>query len=147
MSTRNLESLLQPGSVALIGASTKPQGVGATVMRNLLAGGFTGAVYPVNPKYDEVAGVKAYSRVADLPAAPDLAVICTPPPTVPGLVRGTGTSSGRRPPRSSPRDSNPQTRIDGGRNLTRAMLDAARPAPSCGSGTELRRVAGSPGSG
>ena len=59
-------------------------------MRNLIDGGFTGAIYPVNPKYRKVFGLKAYASVAALPQAPDLAVICTPPPTVPGLVAELG---------------------------------------------------------
>ncbi len=86
MSVRNLEYLFRPGSVAVIGASDRPHSVGATVMRNLLDAGFEGPVWPVNPKYTAVAGRAAYRRVADLPSAPELAVICTPPATVPGLV-------------------------------------------------------------
>ena len=83
MSSRNLEYLLAPHSVALIGASDRPGSVGATVMRNLVTGGFDGPVWPVNMRHREVGGRRAYARVADLPEAPDLAVICTPAPTVP----------------------------------------------------------------
>ncbi|MCL4860826.1 MAG: acetate--CoA ligase family protein [Caldilineaceae bacterium] len=92
MSTRNFEALFNPQSVALFGASNRPRSVGATVMRNLLAGGFAGPILPVNPKHKAVAGVLAYPNVASLPLTPDLAVICTPPRTVPGLV----TELGRR---------------------------------------------------
>lgn len=87
MSVRNLDSLFDPASVAVIGASKRPASVGATVWRNLSQGTFKGPVYPVNPKYTEFDGQRAYARVADLPAAPELAVICTPPATVPGIVR------------------------------------------------------------
>jgi acetyltransferase len=90
MSIRNLHHLFRPKSVAVIGASTRPLSVGATVMRNLLAGGFEGPIMPVNPKYEAVCGVLAYPAVADLPRAPDLAVICTPPETVPGLIAELG---------------------------------------------------------
>ncbi|MDD5324053.1 MAG: CoA-binding protein, partial [Polaromonas sp.] len=87
MSVRNLDSLFDPASVAVIGASTRPASVGATVWRNLSQGTFKGPVYPVNPRYTELDGQRAYARVADLPEAPELAVICTPPASVPGLVR------------------------------------------------------------
>ena len=87
MSVRNLDSLFDPASVAVIGASKRPASVGATVWRNLSQGTFKGPVYPVNPKYAELDGQRAYTRVADLPDAPELAVICTPPASVPGLVR------------------------------------------------------------
>ena len=74
----------------MVGASNRPQSVGHTVMRNLLAGGFEGIVMPVNPKYEAVANVLAYSDVASLPMAPDLAVICTPPQVVPQVVGELG---------------------------------------------------------
>jgi acetyltransferase len=90
MSIRNLEFLFQPASVAVIGASARPHSVGATVLANVLQGGFTGPVWPVNPKYDRLGGLAAYHRVGDLPQAPELAVICTPPATVPGLVEELG---------------------------------------------------------
>ena len=91
MSTRNLDYLLAPRSVAVIGASERPGSVGYTVMRNLLADGFEGPVWPVNPKYTQVAGRQAYASVKALPQAPDLAVICTPPPTLPGLIEELGS--------------------------------------------------------
>ena len=50
MSVRNLQHLFAPGSIAVIGASEKPHSVGATVLRNVIAGGFKGAILPVNPK-------------------------------------------------------------------------------------------------
>jgi acetyltransferase len=90
VSIRNLKHLFQPQSVAVIGASNKSHSVGATVLQNLTIGGFAGPVMPVNPKYESLAGLKVYPGVADLPAAPQLAVICTPPATVPGLIRELG---------------------------------------------------------
>jgi len=86
MSIRNLQFLFEPTSVAVIGASTRPKSIGNLVMRNLLAGGFQGPVMPVNPKHASVAGVFAYKNVADLPTTPDLAVLCTPPETIPGAL-------------------------------------------------------------
>lgn len=90
MSIRNLEYLFQPRCVAIIGASQRPHSVGATVLANLLQGGFGGAIMPVNPKYRTLAGQAVVARVCELPQVPDLAVICTPPATVPGLVAELG---------------------------------------------------------
>ncbi len=90
MSIRNLDSLFDPGSVAVIGASLKPGRVGATVWRNLRSGKFAGPVYAVNPKYRELDGVAVVGRVQDLPQVPELAVICTPPDTVPALITQLG---------------------------------------------------------
>ncbi len=85
MSIRNLDYLLTPASVAVFGASPKPHSVGGTVWRNVRTG-FTGTVYAVNPKYGELDGQPVYARAADLPAVPELALLCTPPATVPKLV-------------------------------------------------------------
>ncbi|ALS61482.1 bifunctional acetate--CoA ligase family protein/GNAT family N-acetyltransferase [Pandoraea norimbergensis] len=90
MTTRNLSQMFQPKSVAVIGASNRERRVGTTVLQNVIDGGFEGAIYPVNPKYSTLAGRKCYRDVADLPQAPDLAVICTPPATVPDLIRDLG---------------------------------------------------------
>ncbi len=86
MSVRNLDSLFDPASVAVIGASDRPASVGATVWRNLTRGGFRGPLVAVNPKHAALDGRPCYARVADLPGIPELAVICTPPHTVAGLV-------------------------------------------------------------
>jgi acetyltransferase len=125
MSVRNLEHLFAPRSVALIGASERPHSVGATVLRNLAGGGFKGEIYPVNLKYDSVAGLKSYRRVADLPAAPELAVICTPPSSVPGLVRELGARGTRAAIILSAGLG--ALRDVGGRTLKQAALDAAQP--------------------
>ncbi|MCC2669887.1 MAG: bifunctional acyl-CoA synthetase/GNAT family N-acetyltransferase, partial [Armatimonadetes bacterium] len=90
MSTRNLDRIFNPQRIAVIGASDNPTGVGAPVLRNLLSSGFGGVIYPVNPKREAVQGVPAYPQVAALPHTPDLAIICTPAPTVPGLIRECG---------------------------------------------------------
>ena len=86
MSIRHLDALFRPSSVAVIGASDRPHSAGGVLIRNLLRGGFTGEVMPVNPKRGSVAGVAVYRDVAALPIVPDLAAICTPAPTVPDLV-------------------------------------------------------------
>ncbi|MDU2495309.1 MAG: protein lysine acetyltransferase [Klebsiella grimontii] len=77
MSQRGLEALLRPKSIAVIGASMKPQRAGYLMMRNLLAGGFNGPVLPVTPAWKAVQGVLAWPDVDSLPFTPDLAVLCT----------------------------------------------------------------------
>ncbi|MBK4716612.1 MULTISPECIES: bifunctional acetate--CoA ligase family protein/GNAT family N-acetyltransferase [Tenebrionibacter/Tenebrionicola group] len=77
MSQRGLEALLRPKTIAVLGASMKPNRAGYLMMRNLLDGGFSGPVMPVTPAYKAVCGVLAWPEVSALPFAPDLAVICT----------------------------------------------------------------------
>ena len=96
MTIRNLQFLFKPKSVALIGASKQPGSVGALVARNLFRSGFDGPVMPVNPKHRAIEGVLTYPDVASLPLIPDLAVIGTPPETVPGIIAdlaGRGTKA------------------------------------------------------
>ncbi len=90
MSIRNLQHLFSPKSVVLIGASDRPHSVGATVLANLMAGRaadeLDGKLMLVNPRHRHLQGLPVYPDVASLPQTPDLAVIATPPATVPGLV-------------------------------------------------------------
>ncbi len=90
MTIRNLDALFKPTSIALIGASRKPQSVGASVARNLFQGGFGGPIMPVNPHEMAIEGALAYRDVASLPITPDLAVIATPPETIPALIDALG---------------------------------------------------------
>lgn len=90
MTVRNLRKLFRPTSVAVIGASERKGSVGNLVMHNLLEGGFDGPIMPVNPKRRAVAGVLTYPDVASLPVIPDLAVVCTPPATVPKIIDEIG---------------------------------------------------------
>src|SRR5512144_2417196 len=86
-----LERLFAPASVALIGASTDPSKVGGRMLENLRGAGFAGTLYAVNPKYRDMGGgLPCFADVASLPKPVDLAVIVTPPPTVPGLVEQCG---------------------------------------------------------
>ncbi|HEX7570680.1 MAG TPA: bifunctional acetate--CoA ligase family protein/GNAT family N-acetyltransferase [Verrucomicrobiae bacterium] len=89
-SRRPLDPIFSPQSVAVIGATENVGSVGRTILDNLIKGGFAGDIYPVNPKHDTVLGVKAYPSITAVPSKPDLAVIITPPPTVPGIVRDCG---------------------------------------------------------
>lgn len=86
MSIRHLDSLFNPKSLALIGASRREDSLGAVLAANLMSAGFEGPIYPIHPKATEIGDRVAYPSVADLPEAPDLAVIATPPKSVPDLI-------------------------------------------------------------
>ncbi len=115
MSIRNLDRLFRPDSVAVIGASNRPDAVGHIVMHNMLTSRFEGPVMPVNPKEKAIAGVLAFSDLSELPVVPDLAVICTPPATVPGIIDQLGAMGTRA-----------AIVLTAGLDQ-QAMLDAARP--------------------
>ncbi|KAA0682945.1 bifunctional acetate--CoA ligase family protein/GNAT family N-acetyltransferase [Roseomonas genomospecies 6] len=89
MTVRNLDRLFKPTSIALIGATRKPNTIGAVVARNLFNAGFDGPIMPVTTER-AVEGVLTYKTVDDLPVAPDLAVICTPAATVPATIDALG---------------------------------------------------------
>ena len=95
MTIRHLDHAFAPRSVALIGASQRPGSLGALVLSNIVSGGFQGKIFPVNPKYRELAGRACFSRVADLPEVPDLCVIATPAQTIPALIEEIGKFGGR----------------------------------------------------
>ncbi len=118
MTIRNLEHALAPRSVALIGASAEKGSVGNVLTENLLAGGFAGQLYLINPHEKEIAGHPCFASVAALPEAPELAVIATPPKTVPGLVGELGAKGTRAVVAIT---------AGLGAELKQAMLDAARP--------------------
>ncbi len=90
MSNNVLDGLYRPKNVAVIGASSTPGKIGYTVVENLIQGGFEGKIYPVNPKADEILGLKVYPTVADLPAGVDAAVITVPAKLVPQAVEDCG---------------------------------------------------------
>ncbi len=124
MSVRNLDSLFKPQSVAVIGASNQPKSIGGIVMRNLLRGGFSGPIMPVNPKYGSVGGVLTYPSVADLPVTPDVAVICTPPATIPELIGQLGERGTRAAIVITAGLS--EVKAPDGRTIQQAMLDVNR---------------------
>ncbi|MGH6914996.1 MAG: CoA-binding protein, partial [Geminicoccales bacterium] len=100
MSVRNLDALFHPRSIALIGASKQPRSVGAVLAHNLLAAGFDGPVMPVNPHEVAIEGVLTYPSIEALPLVPDLAVVATPPASVPQIVAGLGARGTQRCRRS-----------------------------------------------
>lgn len=95
MSIPPLEALLQPRSVAVIGASSRAGALGQRVLENLIDGGFAGPIFSVNPEEVELDGDWWVPSVAVLPHVPDLAVIVTPAATVPGIVAELGAMGTR----------------------------------------------------
>src|SRR5882672_4547627 len=83
----SLEVFFNPKHVAVIGAAENAGSVGRTILKNLIGSPFGGTVFPVNPKRSNVLGIRAYPKIADVPDKVDLAVIVTPAPTVPEIVK------------------------------------------------------------
>ncbi len=125
MTIRNLQHLFKPESIALIGASRRPQSVGSVLARNLLKSGFEGPIMPVNPKERAIHGVLAYPDIDSLPMVPDLAVISTPPDSVPGIV-GQLAEAGTKAAVVITAGFG-EGGDDKGHQLRQQMLDAAKP--------------------
>ena len=120
MTTRNLEAFFEPHAVALVGASNQAGSVGQVLARNLMESGFKGPVMAVNPHETAIRSTVAYRSVADLPIAPDLAVIATPAQTVPALIGELAGRGCRAAVLISAGLSEPAIR--------KRILEAARPA-------------------
>ncbi len=86
----NIDALLSPRSIAVIGASTKPGSVGHSLTENLLTNGYRGNVYPVNPKTNTLFDKPCYPNLEALPEVPDLAVIIIPASGVPAILENAG---------------------------------------------------------
>ncbi|RMF17227.1 MAG: CoA-binding protein [Gammaproteobacteria bacterium] len=85
-----LDPVLNPSSIVIVGASNQPTKRGYQAIRKLQEAQFAGEIYGVNPRGGEVLGVTCYAAIDALPVAPDLALICTPAATVPGLIEACG---------------------------------------------------------
>ncbi|MDD5471689.1 MAG: CoA-binding protein, partial [Sideroxydans sp.] len=90
MSQHYLNPLFAPKSVAVIGASERPDSVGQIVFQNMLDGGFKGELYPINAKSEQIQGQRAYPSISSIGKPVDLVVIATPPQTVPGIIEECG---------------------------------------------------------
>ena len=82
----SLRPFFYPNAVAVIGASRNPASIGTRLLNAVIAAGFHGAVYPVNPKATAIGSLRAYASLRDLPEAPDLAVIAVPRDAVLAVV-------------------------------------------------------------
>ncbi len=85
-----LDSLFKPKSVAVIGASTRELHIGNRVIKNLIEFGFKGTIYPINPKADEICGIKAFKSILDCPDGIDVVHMVIPAKLVPQAVEDCG---------------------------------------------------------
>jgi len=136
MSVRNLDKMFAPRSLTLIGATAREPSVGHVLLRNLTTAGFQGEITAINPRATSFGNIKAYPDVASLPHVPDLAVIATPPATVPGIVADLATKGTKAAVIIT---AGFGELGEEGRRLQMQMLEAARPA--------LLRIAGPNGLG
>lgn len=122
MGPHYLDRLFAPKAVAVFGASEEPGAVGARVFENVVAGGFAGAIYPVNPHHAQVGDYPCFPTIAATPSPVDLAVIATPAATVPEIVRACGEQGVR----AAIVHSAGFAETAGGAALQKAMLAEAR---------------------
>lgn len=90
MDIESLDPLLKPKSIAIIGASATPGKIGYSVVKNLIESKFPGEIYPINPKEDEILGLKAYQSVKDTPGPVDTAIITIPAKVVISVIDDLG---------------------------------------------------------
>jgi acetyltransferase len=120
VSIRNLQFLLKPQSLLLVGASGRPGSLGAFVLGNLLREGFEGSIVIVNPHRVDIPGTRWFASISEVLDAPELAIIMTPASTVPGIISELGALGTRCAVVLS-------AGITSDSGLRQAMLDAARP--------------------
>jgi acetyl coenzyme A synthetase (ADP forming)-like protein len=118
-----LHDFLAPDAIAIIGASADPTKRGYKAMVGLIKGNYCGKIYPINPKLPEILGVPTYPTLDDVPGAIDLALICTPAATVPGLIVECGRKGvkGAVVLAAGFKETGPE-----GAKLEQQVLDAAR---------------------
>lgn len=87
---RDLEKLLNPNSVAVVGASSSSDKIGNIILKNILGFDYKGKIYPVNPNSHEILGLKAFSSYSEIPETPDLAIIAIPSIKVPSIIKEIG---------------------------------------------------------
>jgi len=88
----DLDRLLNPGSIAVVGASQDPNSLGTRTLQTLIDNGYAGALYPVHPRYTEVAGLTAYPSVREIPGGADIAVVAVAAPRVAAVVEDCGAA-------------------------------------------------------
>lgn len=93
MDLEKLHCLFYPKSIAIIGASSNPLKPGGQPLSALLAAGYPGEIYPINPRYDEINGVKCYASLSEVGKAIDLAIIAVPAKNVPAMLRECGEAN------------------------------------------------------
>lgn len=119
MTTKNLNALFQPKSIALFGASEREGSVGKTLTDNLYQEGYQGDIWLINPKHKKVHNQRCYKDLKECPGTPELAIIATPPKHVPKIIKDLGK-----------RGTKAAVIITAGlreKKITQKMLDAAQP--------------------
>lgn len=89
------EAIKNISSVAIVGASPIEGKVGNTILGNLIAWGFKGEIFPVNPKYSEIYGIKTYATVSELPRVPDVVVVAVPPSEVANVLKDSAAKGSK----------------------------------------------------
>ena len=87
---RQMNKVMKPDAVAVIGASDEAGKIGNSVMKNLINGGYKGKIYPINPSADKIMGLQAYKSVKDVPGNIDIAVFAIPAKFVAGALKEVG---------------------------------------------------------
>lgn len=90
MDKKELNKMLRPKSVAVIGASATPGKIGYSVIKNLLKDGYKGKIYPINQKESEILGIKCYAEIKDVPGEVDSAIMCVPAKVMPEVTEECG---------------------------------------------------------
>ncbi len=90
MKKHYLHKVFEPQSVAIVGASEREYSVGALILRNIVESGFTGKIYPVNPRHKKVQGLKTYPSISAVEHAIDLVIIAIPAKAIPDVMRECG---------------------------------------------------------
>lgn len=120
--TKTFDNFFRPRSVAIVGASPQRGSSRNTLVRVLLQHGYTGRVYPVSTSHTEIEGLKAYAAIEDLPETPDVALVITPAPTVPGII----VACGAKGIRNAIVYSSGFEEIESGKEHARRLATAAR---------------------
>ena len=87
---RAMRRIMQPDAVAVIGASPEDGKIGNSVMKNLINGGYQGAIYPIHPRAEDILGKKCYKSVTDIPGQVDIAIFCIPARVVAQVLEEVG---------------------------------------------------------
>ena len=87
---KNLDSVFNPSSIAVIGASREPNKIGHVIVKNFVDGGFGGKIYPINPNAEKILGLRSYKSVLDIKGSVDSAVIAVPAAAVANVLEECG---------------------------------------------------------
>jgi len=83
-----MKAIFEPKSIAIVGASREPKKMGHIIAKHIIEAGFKGKIFPVNPKADQILGLRTYASVEDIPDPIDLAVLVVPAPYIPRILEG-----------------------------------------------------------